>query len=384
MSSSSPRFSHHVQAISQAVWGADASTTGWKAAHRHVAAPSAATANQLLPWSVATIVAAGGRRSLDRPWTRRVRDAAGTAALFGRAAIRRDEQIGIVGGQTPMIDVLRDELKLPIHRLVILCGPPRANQKPVLQAIDRVGRTVAFVKLAWNDLTTTLLAHEHGVLTDLATRQLGPVTIPRVIGTGVMDGVNWLALSPVRTHFSRHALTHLDAADAIGRACGANALSLGHPDLAEMSTRRSAGLPLAEAAVERLLNDHGTQSLMVGSWHGDFVPWNMSAGRSTVAVWDWERFATGVPIGFDRLHFAMQVAVHRAGLSISQAIVTTRAALPSLLSNVEPAGRAATFDAYLVEMLIRYEHDALESPSPNLTAWCEQLAQTAPRPEVAR
>ena len=46
--------------------------------------------------------------------------------------------------------------------------------------------------------------------------------------------------------------------------------------------------------------------------------------------------------------------------------------------------RLSTLDAYLVEMLIRYEHDALESPSPNLTAWCEQLAQTAPRPEVAR
>ncbi len=384
MSSSSPRFSAHVQAISQAAWGADASTTGWKSAHRYVAAPRAAAANQLLPWSAAAIAAAGGRRSLDRPWTRRIRDAAGTAALFGRAAIRRDEQIGIIAGQTPMIDVLRNELDLSIHRLVILCGPPRANQKPVLQAIDRFGRTVAFAKLAWNDLTTTLLAHEQAVLTDLATRQLGPVEIPQVIGAGIVEGVNWLALSPVRAHFSRHALTHLDAADSIARATGVESSSLGQADLAEALTRRANGLSLAAATVERLLNEHGTQPLQIGSWHGDFVPWNMSAGKSTVAVWDWERFATGVPTGFDQLHFAMQVAVHRTGMTVAQAISTTRTALPRLLSTVEPAGRAATFDAYLAEMLIRYEHDALESPNPNLTAWCEQLAQTAPRPEVAR
>jgi hypothetical protein len=384
VSSSSPRFSQHVQAISQAAWGADAATSGWKSAHRYVAAPSATTANQLLPWSVAAIVAAGGRRSLDRPWSRRLRDAAGTAALFGRATIRRDEQLGIIPGRGPMIDVLRDELKLPIHRLVILCGPPRANQKPVLQAIDRFGRTVAFAKLAWNDLTTTLLAHEHAVLADLATRPLGPVEIPQVIGAGCGNGVDWLALSPVRTHYARRALTHFAAADAIARAARTETSSLGQADFAEALTRRSSGLPLAAAAVERLLTDHGTQPLVIGSWHGDFVPWNMSAGKSTVAVWDWERFATGVPIGFDRLHFAMQVAVHRTGMTVAQAIATTRVALPRLLSTVEPAGRAATFDAYLAEMLIRYEHDALESPNPNLTAWCEQLAQTAPRPEVAR
>ncbi len=384
MSSSSPSFSPHIQAISQAAWGADASVTGWASAHKYVAAPNAATANQLLPWSLATIVAAGGRRSLDRPWTRRARDAVGTAALLGRAAIRRDEQVGIIAGQTPMIDVLRDELTLPIHRVVILCGPPRANQKPVLQAIDRFGRTVAFAKLAWNDLTTTLLAHEKVVLTDLATRQLGSVQIPRVIGTGIVDGVSWLALSPVRARAARHPLTHLDAADAIARATGTETASLGQANLADAMAQRAAGLPLATAAVERLVNDHGARPLVIGSWHGDFVPWNMSAGTSTIAVWDWERFATGVPIGFDRLHFAMQVAVHRRGMTVAQSITTTRAALPSLLSTVEPAGRAATFDAYLVEMLIRYEHDALESPNPNLTAWCEQLAQAAPRPEVAR
>ena len=254
----------------------------------------------------------------------------------------------------------------------------------MLQVIDRVGRTVAFVKLAWNDLTTTLLAHEQGVLTNLATRQLGPVEIPRVLGAGLVDGISWLALSPVRTHFARRALTHLDAADAIARACGVDESSLGHTDLTEALTRRANGLPLAAAAVERLLNDHGSRSLTIGSWHGDFVPWNMSTGKSAVAVWDWERFASGVPVGFDRLHFAMQVAVHRTGLSVAQAISTTRAAVPSLLSNVEPAGRAATFDAYAAEMLIRYEHDALESPNPNLTAWCEQLAHAGPRPEVAR
>ncbi len=388
MSSSEHPFSEHVAAIARAVWGAEASVGRWNgappAAHRYVAAPSAATAHQLLPWSPSAIAAAAGRRSLDRPWPRRLRDAAGTAALLGRAAVRDHERIGIVAGPVSLVDVLRDELRLPIHTLVVLCGPPRANQKPVVQAIDRAGRTLAFAKLAWNDLTTELLSGERAALDELGRRDLGPVAVPRVIGTGTLDGVDWLALSPVAARASRRPLTHLDAAAAIERATGTHDLRLGATDFARSLLRRAAGHALAAPAAARLLEEHGDTTVTVGAWHGDFVPWNMSAGRDRVAVWDWERFASGVPVGFDRLHFQLQRAVHRRGRTIAAALAELRGSLDVLLFHVEPGGRAATHDAYLAELLVRYEHDSIESPSPNLTSWCHELARNVARYEVAR
>ena len=51
--------------------------------------------------------------------------------------------------------------------------------------------------------------------------------------------------------------------------------------------------------------------LAFGAWHGDWTPWNMASTAGGLLVWDWERFATGVPVGFDALHYWLQIERRR-------------------------------------------------------------------------
>ena len=50
----------------------------------------------------------------------------------------------------------------------------------------------------------------------------------------------------------------------------------------------------------------GDMSLAMGSWHGDWTPWNMASTSAGLLLWDWERFTEGVPLGFDALHYRLQ------------------------------------------------------------------------------
>ena len=47
-------------------------------------------------------------------------------------------------------------------------------------------------------------------------------------------------------------------------------------------------------------------ALTFGAWHGDWAPWNMASTERGLLVWDWERFTSGVPLGFDALHYRLQ------------------------------------------------------------------------------
>ena len=66
-----------------------------------------------------------------------------------------------------------------------------------------------------------------------------------------------------------------------------------------------------------VLRDSDTgRSHAMGAWHGDWTPWNMSRRRNRLQLWDWERFETGVPLGMDRCHNAVNAVCRRDGLSI--------------------------------------------------------------------
>src|SRR5262249_34828417 len=88
-------------------------------------------------------------------------------------------------------------------------------------------------------------------------------------------------------------------------------------------------------------------SLTFGAWHGDWSPWNMASTTGGLLLWDWERFASGVPLGFDALHYWLQSEVgprhrdplaaatdcveHAAGLLAPFGIDATRARLTAAL-----------------------------------------------------
>jgi hypothetical protein len=91
---------------------------------------------------------------------------------------------------------------------------------------------------------------------------------------------------------------------------------------------------LVVAAGER----YGNVELTLGAWHGDWTPWNMAWDGTQVLLWDFERFATGVPVGFDLVHYRLQVVLRDRGEQAAADVV--RAVLTG--GRADDATRATT------------------------------------------
>jgi hypothetical protein len=78
----------------------------------------------------------------------------------------------------------------------------------------------------------------------------------------------------------------------------------------------------------------------------------------TLLVWDWERFATGVPLGFDAVHHELQLRIQSTGDAKDAVEQTVRMAGELLAPfGVAPAARTLTALLYLVDLAVRYLTD---------------------------
>jgi len=82
----------------------------------------------------------------------------------------------------------------------------------------------------------------------------------------------------------------------------------------------------------------------------------MASTDSGLLVWDWERFTSGVPLGFDALHYRLQADVgpgHRDPLAAAMA--SSRDA-PKLLApfGIRPEQARITGILYLADLATRY------------------------------
>ena len=87
-----------------------------------------------------------------------------------------------------------------------------------------------------------------------------------------------------------------------------------------------------------------------------------------VAVWDWERFATGLPVGVDALHYLLQVLLQKHGVGdqvAQQFLAQSKDVVSRAGANTETA--AVTTAAYLAEIAGRYLSLA-EGPDGELLA----------------
>ncbi len=243
-------------------------------------------------------------------------------------------------------------------------GPARANRKPVLQLLDPAGGTVGFAKVATTALTGRLVAAETGTLRTLAGAGLTHLTPPRVLSGGSWRGLEILVQSPLPVRQPRRpSAARLAAAAAeVAAVGGITTQPLDGPYLAGLRERVAAlpAGPIRDGLAGALdaLRPAGSE-LRIGSWHGDWTPWNTAVVADTVLAWDWERFAGGVPVGFDALHYDLQPrALGQVGAAGAAAADTVRRA-PALLAPMGvPAGSAAVVAVlYLVEILTRYVGD---------------------------
>jgi hypothetical protein len=142
------------------------------------------------------------------------------------------------------------------------------------------------------------------------------------------------------------------------------------------------------AALAVITRRAGMAALAFGCWHGDWTSWNMSGTPAGLAVWDWERFATGVPAGFDALHFRLHAEVlggrHPARPDAARAacVALVRDA-PRVLDpyGTPPAAARLTAVLYLAEITARYLADGQDQAGLPLSSpgrWLiPALAETA-------
>ncbi|MFB4291565.1 hypothetical protein ACBI99_28210 [Nonomuraea sp. ATR24] len=219
-------------------------------------------------------------------------------------------------------DHLGEVFGTPIELVVHVRPARRANRKPVLEAYS-AGARLAYVKIGDSERARALVANEAAVLSRLADRPLKSVVAPSVLYHGTWRGLGVLALSPLPARRGRV------------------------PE------------PLLIRAVKEIAATGD------GAWHGDLAPWNIApAADGRLLVWDWERYATGVPHGFDAMHHFFQRALRRMDPPTA-----ARACLAQALRVLAPYGLSAaqarrTALLYLVALADRHATDGHEPLGP--------------------
>lgn len=336
----------------------------------YVVVPDARRPRLLVPTRSRRVAAAAVSRYAE-PQSRfaRLKRDAVVAALRtpGAAAVLLRHRVRICGPAGETIDgYLREALDTDLAVSVHI-GPARANRKPVLQLIAPDGETLGFAKLGTGPLTRRLVRAETTALSVLSHVGLRDVTVPRVRHAGEWRGHQVLVQSPLPVWLPRAPLGADRLAAAmreVAGCCGTSRSWLAtSPYWAELRDRldtvadRPEGATLG-AAARSLVERGGDIDLRYGAWHGDWSPWNMATLADTLLVWDWERFTTGVPLGFDAVHYDLQRRIQSTS-DAEAAVEATLAVAPALLAPFEVTGAAARLTAllYLVDLAARYLAD---------------------------
>jgi hypothetical protein len=253
----------------------------------------------------------------------------------------------------------------PDIRVSIRLGPARANRKPVLQLHTPSGEAAGFVKIGFNALTRDLVRAEAVSLAWLERTGLAGISVPRVIHHDQWHGMDVLVLSALPVWQRRRTLSaaHLSGAmDTVARVGGLQQGALASDaylrqlrerlEAADQGQERSALLD----ALDTIAATGQCTGLTFGAWHGDWSPWNMASTTGGLLVWDWERFASGVPRGFDALHYWLQSEVgpqHRDPLAAATDCLEHAAGLLAPFG-IDPARARLTAALYLADVATRY------------------------------
>lgn len=263
-------------------------------------------------------------------------------------------------------EYLREVLGDP-PQVSLYIGPDRANRKPVLHLMHPLGETAGFAKVGTSALTRTLVRAEAAALATLARAGLRRVTVPWIRHYGSWRGHEVLVQCPLPVWLRRAPAAPERLAAAMWEVAGCRGVGegalRGAPYWRRLwdrvgRLRHHAGRDVLAGALRGLAEHAGDRELRYGAWHGDWSPWNMATLPDTVLLWDWERFETGVPLGFDALHLHLQRELAAGRDPIAAAEATVAAAGRVLAPfQVPPAGAEVTALLYLAELATRYLAD---------------------------
>lgn len=277
------------------------------------------------------------------------------------------------------------EIVSPGCEVAVYLGIPRANRKPVLLALEPDGALSAVAKLGVSTLSRRLVRNETAALHQLAAARLQQLAVPRVLFSGEWRGCELLVQTALPAPGKAPADAQKQRDLAAVEISGVGGLEVqrlaSSPVLARLAERIMA-LPdgversLASGSLSRLREAVPDEQLLVGSWHGDWTPWNVAARQSGgVLAWDWERFVGCVPAGYDALHYRAQRGARSRG-GPGAALANTRADVDALLGpfGVAFAARQPVLVLYLIELLVRYTEDG-QARLPIGRRWIDALTE---------
>jgi hypothetical protein len=323
------------------------------------------------------------------------RDAAVWALRLGVDRLLLPHRVKVDGAEgidDHLASVLGHEVHLSIH-----IGPARANRKPVLQILDGDANTVAFAKLGVNPLTRELVDAETAATKRLSEFcDLKLVRVPELLHAGEWNGHNLMVTSALPAWAApadlgpAHRVAAMRELAEIG---GSSRSSLGDSNYAArlrsrlgvLTERAEPDADTLQTAGETLLDRYAATEMSFGAWHGDWAPWNMRETADVIYLWDLERFETGVPVGFDAVHYRLQDDIVTRGTDPTTAVLGLVADAPTVLApmGVAPAEAEATALLYLVDLAARYMGDQAERAGAALGALGRWLLPTLLR-HIAR
>jgi hypothetical protein len=258
-------------------------------------------------------------------------------------------------------DKFSETLGRPVSATVHL-GPERANRKPVLALSSPDGVLEGFAKVGVDDLTDALVEIERQALGALAQAALGSITVPRLIAAGAWQSHAYVLVSPLplTARQSRVDQGRLSAAQVeLARALGTTSTSVGSAPYVSGLVDRLTALGAAGAALATAVHTScpADQRLEFGTWHGDWRAANYATTATSVLLWDWERFATGVPVGFDALHHQLTAIGHTTDRSVLARRLFATAPGTLRPFGVDPQRAVTTTTLYLGEIAARYLAD---------------------------
>jgi hypothetical protein len=242
-------------------------------------------------------------------------------------------------------------------------GPYR---KPVLQVFGRDGTPLGYVKVGWNDWTRDAVRHEAAALRACAGRSMR-LGVPALLDQSTWHGLDLLVTAPLPAGVRRPARGWLPGADVLREISGLSRLRVSElaasPWWLGLRARIRTGVsdPAARASLCRVADgierSFGHVTLEFGTWHGDFVPWNLARLGTQLYAWDWESSAPDAPLGFDALHFHFQLAfVARRRPLAEAADIADRGARQALADlGIAADSRRLLAPLHLVELAVRHE-----------------------------
>jgi hypothetical protein len=286
---------------------------------------------------------------------------AGAAGLGGRLRVCA----------APGTDTIEAYLSSALGRDVMISthlGAARANRKPVLQLLTEHGDTAGYAKVSVNPLTQALIRAERAALRTLAAEGFQWLTVPRILHYGQWQEHDVLVLSALpawrRRRILRRGQLHAAMAELAAVSGYSRSPLAGSAYLTRLwsrleSARAGPDLAALSSAIDALTEAAGHTPVSFGAWHGDWTGWNMACTAEGLLVWDWERFAQPVPLGFDGLHYRLQSAVVRRRQSPMAAAAGCVQTASSVLApfGVPPAEAGLIASLYLAEISARYLAD---------------------------